>query len=81
MLRNKTSAELTELGEDIERNTMLLSQYTDINSRIMQTQELEIQVTCRDAILQEQGEKLASLARTRWYNEGEKSNKYFSKST
>ncbi len=40
-------------------------------------QELSSQIASRDAILQQQGEKLAVLAKSRWYNEGEKSNKYF----
>jgi hypothetical protein len=31
----------------------------------------------RNELLQKQGEKLASVAKTKWYNEGEKSNKYF----
>ncbi len=43
----------------------------------MLVREIETLKLERDTILDQQGEKLAKLAKTKWYNEGEKSNKYF----
>jgi hypothetical protein len=52
-----------------------------VNNQIILTQELEMEVARRNALLQDQGVQLASFAQARWYNEGEHSNKYFLKFT
>jgi hypothetical protein len=54
-----------------------LKRYTHENSLNIITRELEKCEQERDMILQRQGESLSMKAKTRWYNEGERSNKYF----
>jgi hypothetical protein len=69
--RQKVNCELKELNDNITSNTTaLLSKYTGNDSQLILTQELESQTIQQDSILQEQGECLACLAKTRWYNEG-----------
>jgi hypothetical protein len=75
--RKKESTILKELNLDITRNTQLLNTYTDLNSQEILRRELDAAIYKRNELLQKQGEKLASAAKTKWYNEGEKSNKYF----
>ena len=69
--------ELRDLNDQISRNSELLKTHTDENSLNILTRELEKCKRDRDTILQRQGESLSMKAKTRWYNEGEKSNKYF----
>ncbi len=76
-LRKKLNAELKTLSEDIATNTRLLATYHDLDSQETLSAELNTCITRRNAILAEQGQKLAFIAKTRWYNEGERSNKYF----
>jgi hypothetical protein len=75
--RKKVTAELKDINKDIIKNTRLLTIYHDLQRQQILSEELNTLNSRRDNILQEQGEKLAFEARTRWYNEGEKSNKYF----
>ncbi len=70
-------SEVNTLNDDINTNITLLSRYTDVNSQLILTHDIENATIRKNAILQDQGEKLALRAKTRWYNEGEKSNKYF----
>jgi len=76
-LRKKENNELRDLNDQISRNSELLKTHTDENSLNILTRELEKCKRDRDTILQRQGESLSTKAKTRWYNEGEKSNKYF----
>jgi hypothetical protein len=75
--RKQKNERLNEINKEIITNTRLLVLENDIQLRNMLVRELETLKVQKDAILNEQGEKLANLARTKWYNEGEKSNKYF----
>jgi hypothetical protein len=75
--RRKESTILRELNADIALNTKLLARYADSNSQDILARELDLAINRRNEILQKQGEKLAAVAKMKWYNEGEKSNKYF----
>jgi len=74
-LRKKENTELRDLNDQISQNSELLKRYTDENSPNIITRELEKCKQERDTILQKPGESLSMKAETRWYNEGEKSNK------
>ena len=76
-LKKKENNELRDLNDQISRNSELLKTHTDENRLNILTRELEKCKRDRDTILQRQGESLSMKAKTRWYNEGEKSNKYF----
>jgi hypothetical protein len=76
-LRKKENNELRDLNDQISQNSELLKRYTDENSLNIITRELENCKQERDMILQRQGESLSMKSKTRWYNEGEWSNKYF----
>jgi exonuclease III len=76
-LRRKINSELSRLNAEILTNSALLIRYTDENSQRVLSDDIDEATRRKNAILQEQGEKLAHRAKTKWYNEGEKSNKYF----
>jgi hypothetical protein len=80
IMKRERSREITELNEinlDIVSNTELLTRtHSQADQRTLVI-ELEALNARKELILQEQGKKLAQKARSRWYNEGEKSNKYF----
>jgi hypothetical protein len=76
-LRKKENNELRDINDQISRNSELMKTHTDENSLNILTRELEKCKRDRDTILQRQGESLSMKAKTRWYNEGEKSNKCF----
>ncbi len=75
--RKQQNLRLAELELDIGTNTALLATHTDQDSRDILMNNLERDKLEVEGILQEQGSDLAHKARTMWYNEGEKSNKYF----
>jgi len=75
--RKKQNMTLVELNKDINKNTSLLSNEVNAELQNILVSELELLKTQRDSILDIQGYKLAKCAKTKWYNEGEKSNKYF----
>jgi hypothetical protein len=79
MARNKKKVNetLTVINKDIAINSRLLSVENNEMLRGILIRELDQLHLQRDAILDAQGEKLAQCAKTKWYNEGEKSNKYF----
>jgi hypothetical protein len=79
MARNKRkeSERLNEINSSIKENMRLLTLYTDQHSHRILTGELEELGLEKDEILRKQGMALAHRARTKWYNEGERSNKYF----
>ncbi len=68
---------MPDLNDQISCNTELLQTHIDDNNLNIITRELEECKQKRDVILQRQGENLSMKAKTRWYNEGEKSNKYY----
>jgi hypothetical protein len=68
---------LKEINDDIVKNMRLLTVYTDPQRNMTLTRELEDLNMEGNDILGKQGEKLAHRAKTKWYNEGERSNKYF----
>jgi hypothetical protein len=74
---HKENEKLSEINESIEENMRLVTIYTDPQSHVVLTGELEELGREKDDILHKQGEKLAHRAKTKWYNEGERSNKYF----
>jgi len=75
--RKKEYLLLKELNSEISQNTQLLTIYTDCDSQVILQNELDNAINQRNVLLQAQGEKLANKAKTKWYNEGEGSNKYF----
>jgi len=75
--KKKVNERLVELNKDINNNMRIMASQTDANLQNMLLRETELLKLERDNILEQQGQKLASLAKTKWYNEGEKSNKYF----
>jgi hypothetical protein len=68
--RKKEYLLLKELNSEIAQNTQLLTVYTDRNSQIILQNELDNAINQRNVILQAQGEKLATKAKTRWYMKG-----------
>ncbi len=75
--RKRDYALFKEINSEIVQNTRLLTIYTDDASQNILQTELDEAVNRRNILLNKQGEKLASMAKTKWYNEGEGSNKYF----
>ncbi len=75
--KRKENEQLKELDAAIKENMRLLTVYTDTQSHIVLTNELESLNIEKNNILNKQGEALAHRAKTKWYNEGERSNKYF----
>jgi len=76
-LKKKENEKLIELNNEINKCTQLLTRYLDMDSQIILTRELEELHHAKNNILAEQGAQLAMRAKTKWYNEGERSNKYF----
>jgi hypothetical protein len=68
---------LKMLDEDIKLHERLLSEVTDATEESEIMLHLERQLNEKNRILNEQGKHLAWKAKTKWYNDGEKSNKYF----
>jgi hypothetical protein len=79
MARNKKKANdiLKGINRDIVTNTRLLSIENNELLRNILIRELDQLQLQRDEIVDAQGERLAQFAKTKWYNEGKKSNKYF----
>ncbi len=75
--RTREASELADINCDIATNTSLLTRSLPPAELRTITVELEELNQCRNQLLQQQGAKLAHHAKSRWYNEGEKSNKYF----
>jgi hypothetical protein len=75
--RVKLENRLTEIESEIKNYMELLTRYTDADSQNIIVTELESLNLMRNNIKSEQGAKLALRAKTKWYNEGEGSNKYF----
>jgi hypothetical protein len=75
--KRKENRRLSEIEVEIAEYTRLLTVYADPQSQTIILRELEELTQERNSILNKQGEKLATRAKTKWYNEGERSNKYF----
>jgi len=75
--KREENMQLREINSEISENMRLLTIYTNPQSHQILTEELETLQQQRDNILKAQGNKLAERAKTKWYNEGERSNKYF----
>ncbi len=75
--RRQTNGRMAQIDADIKNYTELLTRYADLDSQNTIIAELESLNRERNAIMDAQGVKLASRAKTKWYNEGEGSNKYF----
>jgi endonuclease/exonuclease/phosphatase (EEP) superfamily protein YafD len=75
--RKREISELNDINCDIVTNTALLTRPLSPAAARTVTIELEDLNVRKENILQSQGAKLAQFARKRWYNDGEKSNKYF----
>jgi hypothetical protein len=65
------------INEDIKAHESLLLQTYDNDEQIDINLTIQLRINERNEILEKQGKRLAWSARTKWYNEGEKSNKYF----
>jgi hypothetical protein len=68
---------LKNIEEDIEIHTRLLRQCDNHDEAEEISYILESRTAERNELLEQQGERLAWKCKTRWFNEGEKSNKYF----
>ncbi len=77
ILQNTESTNLKLLDEDIKLHERLLAEATAAEELEELGLHLERQTIERNRILESQGKNLAWKSRTKWYNEGEKSNKYF----
>ena len=77
-LRKDRNEKLKWVNSEIQ-DLMEVLQEPDINDQDEKRIKTKLQdfFTIRDSILDEQGEELASKAKSKWYNEGERSNKYF----
>jgi hypothetical protein len=75
--KKQENARLKEINININDNMRLLRLYTDDASQIILTRELEVLNHEKTQILESQSVVLADRAKTKWYNEGERSNKYF----
>jgi hypothetical protein len=79
MARNRVRLEgrLDIIEQEIQNYTRLLTRHADADSQEVIVTELEALNIERNNVLAEQGKRLAMRAKTKWYNEGEGSNKYF----
>jgi hypothetical protein len=75
--KRQAETELKAINDEIQLNTILMTRHHDENSQNILANEIDELSSKRDIILQKQGTKLACYAKTKWYNEGERSNKYF----
>jgi hypothetical protein len=75
--KKQENARLLEINAEINENMCLVKLYADDASQTILIRELEVLSHEKKQILNSQGEHLADRARTKWYNEGERSNKYF----
>ncbi len=65
------------INEDIKSHENLLLHTHDTDEQIEINLTIQSRINERNEILEKQGKRLAHSARSKWYNEGEKSNKYF----
>jgi exonuclease III len=76
-LLDAETTNLKLIDEDIKVHVDLLRQPLTVEEEEDIVAHLERQKNEKDKILELQGKSLAWKARTKWYNDGEKSNKYF----
>jgi exonuclease III len=65
------------INEEIKSHERLLKGTFDPNEQIELSSIIQTKINERNHILNAQGENLAWKFKTKWYNEGERSNKYF----
>jgi hypothetical protein len=75
--KDNVANELKELNAEIQQNILLLTRHYDNHSQQILVNDIEELTRKKDCLLQKQGTKLATFAKSKWFNEGEKSNKYF----
>ncbi len=76
-LREADKINLQILNDDIIQHERLLVHASTANEEEQIMLHLERITNEKNKLLEKQGKNLAWKAKTRWYNEGEKSNKYF----
>jgi len=77
-LRNrKEREELEKIQTELERRMVSSSRTISLRATEENTREVEILFNRRNAILESKCDALAAKAKTKWFHEGEKSNKYF----
>jgi endonuclease/exonuclease/phosphatase (EEP) superfamily protein YafD len=75
--KRRNDSHLVKIESDIKNYQELLTRYADPDSQDIIVTELENLNREKNELMDAHGKKLALRARTRWYNEGEGSNKYF----
>ncbi len=76
-MKARETEELKIINEDITEHIKLLERTTDPIAQEEIIEHIETKTNEKKASLDRQGKFLAWRAKTKWYNEGEKSNKYF----
>ncbi len=76
-LREADRINLQMLNDDIIQHERLLVHASTADKEEQIMLHLERQTNEKNRLLEKQGKNLAWKAKTKWYNEGEKSNKYF----
>ncbi len=76
-LREAESTNLKLINEDIKLHENILNGSCSPGEEADIILHIEQQVNEKNRIIETQGKQLAWKSRTKWYNEGEKSNKYF----
>jgi len=76
-MQNAEMMNLQISNDDIKLHERLLAESNSTEEETEILLHLEHQVIEKNKILDNQGKNLAWKAKTKWYNEGEKSNKYF----
>jgi exonuclease III len=68
---------MKNINDDIKAHECLLKRTTDAEEQNIIILHIQTRINERNELLNLQGTRLAWKSRTKWYNEGEKSNKYF----
>ncbi len=76
-IENEERINLRCIDNDIKLHEKLLTEVTSTEDEAEIVLHLERQINEKNRILDNQGKYLAWKAKTKWYNDGEKSNKYF----
>ena len=76
-MQNAEMVSLQIIDDDIKLHGRLLAESSSTEEDTDIISHLEQLNNEKNRILETQGKNLAWKARTKWYNEGEKSNKYF----
>ncbi len=74
---SEEEAHLRFINDDIKAHENLLHRTHTAEDQLEINLIIQTRINERNDILEKQGKRLALKARSKWYNEGEKSNKYF----